>query len=114
DRTHQALGLEPLQVDGEKPVCEFGGPYLDSIREHERAAELAGGNAAGKKFSRLVLLLPAPHPEFAVLPGDLAPVARKATNRERYAQALPRAVGSLDALDVIGGVTIAALSRTVD
>ena len=86
DRPHRALRLEALQIDREQPVRQVGGLYLDSLRKHECAAELAGSNAAIEEFARLVLLLLAADGELAVLQRDLELIAREAGDRERDAQ----------------------------
>src|SRR6185436_11483351 len=59
DLAHEAIGLAPDEIDAQEAVAEIGRFHLDALGQHERAAELACGNAAVDKLARLVVLLAA-------------------------------------------------------
>src|SRR5262249_12602290 len=87
DLAHQAIGLAPHEVDAEQPIAEIGGLDLDAVGQHERAAELPGGDAAMNEVARLVVLLPAADGELVVLQRDVQLIALEARYRQNDAQA---------------------------
>src|SRR5262249_28332637 len=113
DPAGRPLRLAPRQVDAQQSVLEIGRFYLDAVRQHERATELARGYAAVDVLPGAVVLLPAAHAQLVVLDRDLDLFPLEPGCRQREAQPLRGAVvGAIavrtaDALDVEGGVAVA-------
>src|SRR5688572_9351749 len=108
DLAHQPLRLPPDEVDRQQPVAEFGRLDLDAVRQHERALELTGGDAAVEVLAGLVLPLLAADRELLVFQRDLEMLAGEAGNRERDPQDLRLGALALlgDTLDVVGWITV--------
>src|SRR5262249_3414746 len=89
-----------------------------SVRQHERALELTGGDAAMQVLPTLVVLLTPPDEQLFLLDGHLELIESEARNRQRDAQALGTVAVAGEPLDVVGRVAVRclgdAIKRTLD
>src|SRR6185295_1785149 len=77
DGAHQALRLMSDEIDRQEAVGQIGRAHLDAVREHERALELARGDAAVKIVPLAVVDLFSADDELLVLDRDVELAARK-------------------------------------
>src|SRR5262249_49505998 len=85
-----------------------------ALGQHERALELACGDAAMEIMALLVVLLPPANHQLAFLDRHVELIAREPRDRERDPQTLGLAVLEGNPLDVVGRIAVGALGDAVE
>src|ERR1700753_3341272 len=106
--------LRPGQVDRQQPVLQIRAQHQHPLRQHERALEVARGDAAMDVLPGLVVLLAAADHQLIFLNGYIELVAGKSRHRQRDAQPLGLAIAAVATLDVVGRITVGALDDAVE
>src|SRR4029453_5669276 len=86
--------LRPGEVDRQQPVFQIRAQHQHPLRQHERALEVARGDAAMDVLPGLVVLLAAPDHKLVFLNGHIELVTGKTRHRERDTQPFGLAVGA--------------------
>src|SRR5215216_4179589 len=105
--------LRPGEVDRQQPVLQIRAQHQHPLRQHERALEVARGDAAMDVLPGLVVLLASADDELVFLNRYIELVAGKSRHRQRDAQALGLAVGPVTPLDVVGRITVSAFDDAI-
>src|SRR6516225_2056236 len=106
DCLNDPLRLRPGEVDRQQPILQIRTQHLHPLRKHKGALEVARRNAAMDVLPGLVVLLTAPDHELVFLNGYIKLIAGKSRHRQRDAQPLGLAVGTVAPLDIVGRVTV--------
>src|ERR1700712_4854323 len=112
------LRLGPGKIDRQQPVFQVRAQHVHPLRQHERALEVARGDAAVDVLPGLVVLLAAADDELVFLNGYIELVAGKTCHRQRDPQPFGLAAVTVAALDIVGRVAVGtlddAIERTLD
>src|SRR5215471_6277651 len=114
DRSHDAFRLRTHQIDRQQSVLQIRTQYLHAIRQHERALELARGDAAMEILPGLVVVLASTDNELAFLDRHIKLVARESRNSQRNAQSFWIAVLAGNPLDVIRRISVRGLGHSIE
>src|SRR5256884_6497460 len=106
--------LRPGEVDRQQPVFQIRAQHMHPLCQHEGALEVACGDAAMDVLPGLVLLLAATDHELVFLNGHIELVAGKSSDRQRDAQPLRLAVGTVAPLDIVGRVSVGAFDDAIE
>src|SRR6516225_950460 len=114
DCLNDPLRLRPGQVDRQQPVLQIRTQHLHPLCQHKGALEVARRNAAMDVLPSLLLLLTAPDHELVFLNGYIELIAGKSRHRQRDAQPLGLAVGTVAPLDIVGRVTVGPFHDSIE
>src|ERR1700749_3927697 len=114
DCLNDLLRFRPGQIDRQQPVLQIRAQHLHPLRQHERALEVARGDAARDVLTVLVVLLAAPDHELVFLNGYIELVTGESRHRQRDTQPFGSAVGAFTPLDIVRRVTVGALDDAVE
>src|SRR5579864_3400995 len=106
--------LRPGQIDRQQPVFQVRAQHEHPLRQHERALEVACGNAAMDVLPGLVVLLAAPDHELVFLNGYIELVAGESRHRQCDSQSLGLAVGAIAPLDIVRRITVGAFDDAIE
>src|ERR1700749_2344902 len=114
DCLNDLFRLRPGKIDRQQPVLQIRAQHLHPLRQHERALEVARGDAAMDVLTGLFVLLTAPDHELVFLNGYIELVTGKSRHRQRDSQPFGRAVRAFTPLNIVGRVTVGALDDAVE
>src|SRR5579883_3045960 len=114
DRLNHALRLGTREVNRQQPVFQIGAQHLHSVRQHECALELTGGNSAVQIVTRLLVVLPAANHELTFFNCNIELFAGEPGNRERDAEPLGLPIFTRHAFDVVRWVPVGSLRNTIE